>query len=182
MIDRIEQVTLATKAPILLSGPTGAGKTQLAKRIYQLRRQREQVSGELVEVNCATIRGEQTMSTLFGHVKGAFTGAITSRAGLLKAADGGVLFLDEIGELGMDEQAMLLRAIEEKTFTPVGSDKPSRSDFQLIAGTNRDLSGEVAKGRFREDLLARINLWSFQLPGLSQRRDDIDPNLSLIHI
>ena len=177
LIDRIEQVTLATKAPILLSGPTGAGKTQLAKRIYQLRRQREQVSGELVEVNCATIRGEQTMSTLFGHVKGAFTGAITSRAGLLKAADGGVLFLDEIGELGMDEQAMLLRAIEEKTFTPVGSDKPSRSDFQLIAGTNRDLSGEVAKGRFREDLLARINLWSFQLPGLSQRRDDIDPNV-----
>ena len=106
------------------------------------------MSGELVEVNCATIRGEQTMSTLFGHVKGAFTGAITSRAGLLKAADGGVLFLDEIGELGMDEQAMLLRAIEEKTFTPVGSDKPSRSDFQLIAGTNRDLSGEVAKGVF----------------------------------
>ncbi len=177
LIDRIEQVALATKAPILLSGPTGAGKTQLAKRIYQLRRQREQVSGDLVEVNCATIRGEQTMSTLFGHVKGAFTGAITARPGLLKAADGGVLFLDEIGELGTDEQAMLLRAIEEKTFTPVGSDKTTRSDFQLIAGTNRDLGSEVAAGRFREDLLARINLWSFRLPGLAERRDDIDPNI-----
>ncbi len=177
LIDRIEQVTLATKAPIMLSGPTGAGKTQLAKRIYQLRRSREQVAGEFVEVNCATIRGDQTMSTLFGHVKGAFTGAITARPGLLKAADKGILFLDEIGELGLDEQAMLLRAIEDKTFMPVGSDKVTDSDFQLLAGTNRDLAAEVATGRFREDLLARINLWSFELPGLAERRDDIEPNI-----
>lgn len=177
LIDRIEQVSLATTAPILLCGPTGAGKSQLAKRIFQLKRHREQVSGELVEVNCATIRGDQAMSTLFGHVKGAFTGASGQRAGLLKAADRGVLFLDEIGELGLDEQAMLLRAIEEKSFLPVGSDKPADSDFQLLAGTNRDLVAQVGAGRFREDLLARINLWSFELPALRDRRDDIEPNL-----
>lgn len=177
LIDRIEQVALLTKAPILLTGPTGAGKSQLAGRIYQLKRNRQQISGSLVDVNCATLRGEQAMSTLFGHIRGAFTGASADRAGLLKAADGGVLFLDEIGELGLDEQAMLLRAIEEKVFTPVGSDVASTSNFQLIGGTNRDLSKEVAAGRFREDLLARINLWSFELPCLASRREDIDPNL-----
>ncbi len=177
LIERIEHVTTATTAPILLTGPTGAGKTQLAKRIFQLKRNRDLVAGELVEVNCATIRGDQAMSTLFGHKKGAFTGAATDRPGLLKAADGGVLFLDEIGELGLDEQAMLLRAIEEKQFMPVGSDDSTSSDFQLIAGTNRGLTADVAAGRFREDLLARINLWTFHLPGLAERRDDIDPNL-----
>ncbi|PHQ36271.1 RNA repair transcriptional activator RtcR [Rhodopirellula bahusiensis] len=177
LIDRIEKVTLATKAPILMSGPTGAGKTQLAKLIYELKHSRRQVFGPFVEINCATIRGEQAMSALFGHTKGAFTGANSARAGLLKSADGGMLFLDEIGELGLDEQAMLLRAIEEKEFTPVGSDQSIHSDFQLIAGTNRDLVAEVTAGRFREDLLARINLWSFQLPGLRERRADIDPNL-----
>ena len=117
------------------------------------------------------------MSTLFGHTKGAFTGALKDRAGLLRTADGGVLFLDEIGELGLDEQAMLLRALEEKTFLPMGSDKETRSDFQLIAGTNRDLSAAVHQGRFREDLLARINLWTFYLPGLRTRPEDIEPNL-----
>ncbi len=177
LIEHIESVSLATKSSILLTGPTGAGKSNLARRIYDLRRHRGQVTGEFVEVNCATIRGEQSMSTLFGHVKGSFTGATTNRAGLLKAADGGVLFLDEIGELGADEQAMLLRAIEEKTFVPLGADESTQSDFQLLAGTNRDLTLEVAAGRFREDLLARINLWSFQLPSLAERRDDIEPNL-----
>ena len=117
------------------------------------------------------------MSALFGHVKGAFTGATTDRPGLLRAAHGGMLFLDEIGELGADEQAMLLRAVEEKRFLPVGSDRDVHSDFQLVAGTNRDLTAEVAQGQFREDLLARINLWTFRLPGLSARREDIEPNL-----
>jgi len=118
------------------------------------------------------------MSTLFGHVKGAFTGALRDRLGVLRTADEGVLFLDEIGELGIDEQAMLLRALEEKTFLPLGSDREARSDFQLIAGTNRDLLHAVAEGRFREDLLARINLWTFRMPGLKSRTEDIEPNLA----
>jgi len=117
------------------------------------------------------------MSALFGHVKGAFTGALKERPGLLKAADGGVLFLDEIGELGGDEQAMMLHALEEKTFLPLGADHEEKSDFQLIAGTNRDLAAEVRLGRFREDLFARTNLWTFRLPGLCERREDIEPNL-----
>src|SRR5262249_49106869 len=117
------------------------------------------------------------MSALFGHKKGAFTGALKDRPGLLKTADSGVLFLDEIGELGLDEQARLLRALEDKTFLPLGSDNESRSDFQLIAGTNRDLFRGVREGRFRDDLLARINLWTFSLPGLHDRPEDIEPNL-----
>ncbi len=178
MIEQIERVVIRSRAPVLLMGPTGAGKSQLARRIYELKRLKHKVSGALVEVNCATLRGDGAMSALFGHRKGAFTGAVADRPGLLLGADKGVLFLDEVGELGMDEQAMLLRAIEEKRFLPVGSDRDVASDFQLIAGTNRNLGTEVAKGRFREDLLARLNLWSFVLPGLAQRREDIEPNLT----
>lgn len=177
LIDQIERVALRSTAPVLLTGPTGAGKSFLANRIYQLKQSRHQLTGRLVAVNCATLRGDNAMSTLFGHVKGAFTGAATARAGLLREADGGVLFLDEIAELGLDEQAMLLKAIEEKTFFPFGSDKEIRSDFQLIAGTHRDMRQWVAEGRFREDLFARINMWSFALPGLAQRREDIAPNV-----
>lgn len=177
LIEQIERVAISSRAPMLITGPTGAGKTRLARRIYELRRRREQISGDFVELNCATLRGDQAMSTLFGHVKGAFTGALNARPGLLVSADRGLLFLDEIGELGLDEQAMLLRAIEEKKFLPVGADKESASDFQLIAGTNRDLTLAVADGEFREDLLARINLWTFRLPGLAERREDIEPNL-----
>ena len=117
------------------------------------------------------------MSALFGHVKGAFTGALKERPGLLRAADGGLLFLDEIGELGLDEQAMLLRALEEKRFLPFGGDNEVSSNFQLITGTNRDLQIAVGDGRFREDLLARTNMWTFRLPGLRDRPEDIEPNL-----
>lgn len=177
MIDQIERVVIRSTAPVLLTGPTGAGKSQLARRIYDLKKAQHKVSGPFVEVNCATLRGDQAMSTLFGHAKGAFTGAIGERAGLLKSADKGVLFLDEIGDLGLDEQAMCLRAIEDKRFLPVGSDKETSAEFQLIAGTNRDLGDDVQSGRFREDLYARLNLWTFQLPALRERPEDIEPNV-----
>ena len=110
-------------------------------------------------------------------MKGAFTGALKDRAGLLRTADSGLLFLDEVGELGLDEQAMLLRALEDKRFPPFGGDHEVTSDFQLITGTNRDLLERVREGRFREDLLARLNLWTFRLPGLRERAEDIEPNL-----
>jgi transcriptional regulatory protein RtcR len=180
LIEEIERVAVRSKAPILLTGPTGAGKSFLARRMFELKKSRHQITGPFVEVNCATLHGDGAASTLFGHKKGAFTGAMADRAGLLKSADAGVLFLDEIGELGMDEQAMLLKAIEEKRFFAVGADRETQSDFQLIAGTNRDLRTEVAAGRFRDDLFARINLWSYDLPGLAQRPEDIEPNVDYL--
>ncbi len=177
LIARIEQVAIASRDPLLLMGPTGAGKSRLAKRIYALKKARHQMSGAFIEVNCATIRGDGAMSALFGHIKGAFTGALGNRDGHLRGANNGMLFLDEIGELGLDEQAMLLRALEDKVFLPLGSDKEVKSDFQLIAGTNRDLVEQVEACKFREDLLARINLWTFTLPSLRERKEDIEPNL-----
>jgi transcriptional regulatory protein RtcR len=177
LIERIEHVAVASRAPVLLTGPTGAGKSKLARRIFELKKVRRQIAGEFAEVNCATLRGDAAMSTLFGHKKGAFTGAVADRAGLLMKAHQGVLFLDEIGELGLDEQAMLLCAIEEKIFYPMGSDRETTSDFQLLCGTNRDLLPRIARGEFREDLFARINLWTFRLPALHERPEDIPPNL-----
>ena len=178
LIQRIETVAIASTEPMLLTGPTGAGKSQLARKIYQLKRARNQLQGPFVEVNCATLRGDSAMSALFGHVKGAYTGALRDRPGLLRAAHGGMLFLDEIGELGLDEQAMLLRAVEEQTFLPVGTDKEATCSFQLITGTNRDLLDRVHRGTSREDLLCRINIWTFRLPGLVERREDLDPNMT----
>jgi transcriptional regulatory protein RtcR len=178
LIERIERVALHSLDPLLLTGPTGAGKSRLARRIFELKLSHRQLKGPFVEVNCATLRGDAAMSALFGHKKGAFTGAMQDRQGLLRTADKGMLFLDEVGELGLDEQSMLLRAIEEKRFLPVGADMETGSQFQLICGTNRDLQASVAEGRFREDLLSRINLWTFQLPGLADRPEDIQPNLA----
>ena len=177
LIEEIERVAVRSQAPVLLTGPTGAGKSHLARRMFELKKARHQVEGAFVEVNCATLRGDSAASTLFGHRKGAFTGAAADRPGLLRTAHRGVLFLDEIGELGLDEQAMLLKAVEEKRFFPMGSDTEVSSDFQLIAGTNRDLRVDVAQGRFREDLFARVNLWSYTLPGLAQRPEDIEPHV-----
>lgn len=177
IVERLDRVAVRSPSPILLLGPTGAGKSLLARRIYELKKSRRVVTGAFVEVNCATVRGDAAMSALFGHVKGSFTGAVRDRPGLLLSAHEGLLFLDEIGELGLDEQAMLLRALEEKRFLPLGGDREVSSDFQLIAGTNRDLGSAVRKGTFRDDLLARINLWTFQLPALIDRREDIEPNI-----
>ncbi|SDK76305.1 RNA repair transcriptional activator RtcR [Microbulbifer yueqingensis] len=177
MIEQLEKVSIRSNAPILITGPTGAGKTQLAQRVYELRKQRGKLEGRLVAINCATLKGENTMSALFGHKKGAFTGATADRAGLLKEAHKGLLFLDEIGELGLDEQAMLLRAIEDKRFIPFGSDHEASSDFQLIAGTNKDLAQKAREGSFRADLLARIDLWTYELPSLRDRIEDLEPNV-----
>ena len=158
LIETIERVAVRSSAPILLTGPTGAGKSQLAKQIYLLKKQSGKVEGAFVAVNCATLGGDLAKSALFGHKKGAYSGAGADHDGFLKEADGGIVFLDEIGELPLEAQAMLLKAIEEKTFRPLGAAKDEHSDFQLICGTNRDLAVDVADKHFRADLLARINL------------------------
>ena len=184
LISDIEKVATRSTAPILLMGATGAGKSQLASQIYALKKakansttQSKYTLDKFIEVNCATLRGDTAMSVLFGHVKGAFTGAASSRDGLLKSADGGLLFLDEIGELGLDEQAMLLTALEEQRFYPLGSDTPINVSFQLMAGTNKDLRQAVANGEFRADLFARLNTWTFFLPSLKDRLEDLPANI-----
>lgn len=177
MIAQIEKVSVHSRAPILLTGPTGAGKSQLANRIYELKKHRGHVFGKLVTVNCATLQGELAMSALFGHAKGAFNGANATRKGLLREANGGILFLDEIAELGLKEQSMLLRAIEEKKFLPVGSDQERSSDFELIASTHHDLTQMVQQGRFKKELLSRIHVWTYHLPSLRSRIEDLEPNL-----
>ncbi len=177
LIEELEFIAVRSQAPLLITGSTGTGKSQLAKRIYALKQHSQHLKGSYVAVNCATLRGDAAMSALFGHVKGAFTGADQPRNGYLRQAHHGVLFLDEIGELGLDEQAMLLHALEEKTFYPFGGDQQVHSDFQLIAGTHRILQERVQAGLFREDLLARLNLWHYHLPNLAARREDIAPNL-----
>ena len=177
LIDTIERVSVRSAEPILLTGPTGAGKSQLAKQIYLLKKQSSKVKGKFVAVNCATLGGDLAKSALFGHKKGSFSGAGADHTGYLKEADGGIVFLDEIGELSLEAQTMLLKAIEEKTFRPLGATADEHSEFLLICGTNRDLTNDVQEHKFRQDLLSRINLWSFELPGLADRREDIEPNL-----
>jgi len=178
LIQEIAYIIERSDDPILLTGPTGAGKSKLAELIYDQKKAKGKVSGEFVALNCATLDPNLAASELFGHKKGAFSGAVEDRVGFLEAANGGVLFLDEIGDLSPEIQAKLLTAIEKKSFYRVGdSEKIVNCSFQLICGTNHDLRKDISDGSFRLDLLERINIWEFRLPGLAERPDDIEPNL-----
>ena len=169
VLARVSQVA-PTDAAVLLLGETGTGKELLARALHQ----RSPRSGRaFVRVNCAAIPATLIESELFGHEKGAFTGAVAARAGRFEAADGGSLFLDEIGELGVDIQAKLLRLLQDGTFERVGSARTVRADVRLIAATNRGLERAMAEGRFREDLFYRLNVFPILLPPLRERREDI---------
>ncbi len=174
-IDELERLVLASSDPILITGPTGAGKTKLANKIYELKKKHKLVEGRFVSVNCATLDHATARSELFGHIKGAYTDAREKRDGFIKTAENGILFLDEIGDLPKDVQTMLLKALEEHVFYPLGSDTPVECNFQLICGSNQDLTDPT---KFRYDLLQRINRWSYRIPGLSERREDIEPNFN----
>jgi DNA-binding NtrC family response regulator len=154
--------------PALLLGETGTGKEVVARQIYNINPQ-----GPFVTIDCTSMVGPLMESELFGHVKGAFTGAATTKIGLIEAANNGTAFFDEIGELPLDLQAKLLRVLQEKEFRPVGSLNTRRSDFRIIAATNRDLAKEVEKGTFRRDLFFRLNVINIRLAPLRERREDI---------
>lgn len=165
-------VIAPSEAPVLIQGQSGAGKELIAQLIHSWSASSK---GPLVAANCAGLSSTLIESELFGHVKGAFTGASESRKGLFRTALGGSLFLDEIGEMPIEMQPKLLRAIETKQVTPVGSDKPVDFDTRLIAATNRVLIDEVSKGTFREDLFYRLNVVELIVPPLSDRIADIAP-------
>jgi len=154
--------------PALLLGETGTGKEVVARAIHNISR-----SGPFVTIDCSSMVGPLMESELFGHVKGAFTGAATAKIGLIESANGGTALFDEIGELPLDLQAKLLRVLQEKEFRPVGSITTRRSDFRIIAATNRDLAKEVEKGTFRRDLFFRLNVINIRLAPLRERREDI---------
>jgi DNA-binding NtrC family response regulator len=154
--------------PALLLGETGTGKEVVARSIHNI-----STSGPFVTVDCSSMVGPLMESELFGHVKGAFTGAGATKFGLLEAANGGSAFFDEIGELPLDLQAKLLRVLQEKEFRPVGSVATRHSDFRIIAATNRDLAKEVERGAFRRDLYFRLNVINIRLSPLRERREDI---------
>jgi DNA-binding NtrC family response regulator len=159
-----------SEATVLVTGESGTGKEVLARLVHQHSPRRD---GPMVAVNCTAIPDNLIESELFGHVKGAFTGAISNRKGRFQTAAKGTLFLDEIGELKMDMQAKLLRAIQEREVEPVGSDRTEKIDVRIIAATNKDLSEEVAKGNFREDLYYRLSVIPLHLPPLRDRPEDI---------
>jgi DNA-binding NtrC family response regulator len=154
--------------PALLLGETGTGKEVVARAIHNVA-----PAGPFVTIDCSSMVGPLMESELFGHVKGAFTGAATTKIGLIESANGGTALFDEIGELPLDLQAKLLRVLQEKEFRPVGSLTSRRSDFRVIAATNRDLAKEVEKGTFRRDLFFRLNVINIRLAPLRERKEDV---------
>jgi DNA-binding NtrC family response regulator len=166
MIEKVAQ----TDARVLITGPNGTGKELVAHQLHENSNRAQQ---PIIEVNCAAIPSELIESELFGHVKGAFTSAVKDRAGKFEAANGGTIFLDEIGDMSLSAQAKVLRALQENLIQRVGADKDIKVDVRVIAATNKDLKKEIEEGRFREDLYHRLAVILIKVPALNERRDDI---------
>lgn len=167
--DIIEKVA-ATDARVLITGPNGTGKELVAHWLHE---KSDRSSAPMIEVNCAAIPSELIESELFGHVKGSFTGANKDRAGKFEAANGGTIFLDEVGDMSLSAQAKVLRALQESKVSRVGSDKDIKVNVRVVAATNKDLQKEIANGKFREDLYHRLAVILIKVPALNDRRDDI---------
>lgn len=167
--EMIEKVAV-TDARVLITGPNGTGKELVAHWLHE---KSERSKSPLIEVNCAAIPSELIESELFGHKKGSFTGAVKDRAGKFEAADGGTIFLDEVGDMSLSAQAKVLRALQENKISRVGSDKDIKVDVRVIAATNKNLQEEIKKGKFREDLYHRLAVILIEVPPLNERREDI---------